>query len=255
MVASLSASAYLVDGTDLATSTVTLAHDGAGLWSGLSENIGLGTSAGLDGGTIGGGTFPAYTHSTMYVVTGATYDAVWAAVVALRRRCKVGRTVTLTRQMPDPDGTDANVNHTTTARWQTDRIAWLGSTTAQVDIDWLVTGGPWRGTSVAIAAVGAVTVKGDLPTNAITATLSAGAVNPVITNTTNGYTFRYVGTIPSGGVLVDVRNRTATAITGSVDHSSALNWSKDDPFQLDPGSQTLTTSAGTASFTYLPAYA
>ena len=47
--------------------------------------------------------------------------------------------------------------------------------------------------------------------------------------------------------------RKATGTAG--DLSSALKWSKDDPFQLDPGSQTLTVSAGTASFTYLPAYA
>ena len=74
-----------------------------------------------------------------------------------------------------------------------------------------------------------------------------------MTNATNGYTFRYVGTVPSGGVVVDVVNRTA--MNGSTNVSSALKWSKDDPFQLDPGSQTLTVSAGTVSFTYYPAYA
>jgi hypothetical protein len=114
--------------------------------------------------------------------------------------------------------------------------------------------GPWYGASEAIAAVGAVTIKGDSPTRKITATLSAGAVNPVVSND-NGYSFRLVDTVvPAGGVLVDVLARTATGITGSVPMSSALKWSKDDPFQLDPGAQTLAVSSGTASFTYSPAY-
>jgi len=256
MPADLKASTYLVDGVDLETTDVALTHDGNGLWVGVAEDIGVAQYAGIDGGIVGGGVVPPFTHSTMFIIRGTGFADVWSKIVALRRRCKPRRTVTLTRRMPDPDGTDANTDATTTARQQgAPRVDWAGGSAATVDIDWLITGGPWLGASVAIAAVGTVTIKGDLPTRAITATLSAGAVNPVITNTSNLYTFRYVGTVPTGGVLVDVRTRKATAITGSVDVSSALKWSKDAPFQLDPGSQTLTVSAGTASFTYLPAYA
>jgi hypothetical protein len=255
MSASLQASTYLVDGTDLQVSGVELLHDGSGLWSGIAENIGVATSAGANGGRITGGVLPPFTHSTMFEVTAANAQAVWAAVVALRRRCKPGRTVTLTRRMPDPDGTDANTDATTTGRMQGDpRVAWIEKNNrAQVDIDWLITGGPWYGASESIAAVGAVTVKGDSPTRKITATLSGGAANPVVSNT-NGYSFRYVGTVPTGGVLVDVLARTATGITGSVPLTANLRWAKDDPFQLDPGAQTLAVSAGTASFTYYPAY-
>lgn len=254
MVADLSASGYLVDGVALAATGVRLTHDGAGLWSGFSESIGVSTAAGVDGGVVGGGVVPPFTLSTMYQIRANGFDAVWESIVALRRRCKPRQTVTLTRQMPDPDGTDANTNLTTTARRQADRIVWYGSDVASVDIDWLITGGPFLGASEAIAAVGAVTVKGDVPTVAITATLSAGAVDPVVANSGNGYLFRYVGTVPAGGVLVDVRNRTATRIADSVDVSSALRWSKADLFQLDPGGQTITTTDGTVSFTYLPAY-
>jgi hypothetical protein len=259
MTADLKASTYLVDGVDLQASGVDLLHDGSGLWSGIAETISVATAAGADGGMITGGVLPTRTHSTMFEVTAADAQAVWASVVALRRRCKPRRTITLTRRMPDPDGTDANTDHTTTGRMQGDpRVAWIEKNNrAQVDIDWLISGGPWFGASEAIAAVGAVTVKGDLPTRAITATLAAGAVDPVVTNTStgNGYSFRYIGTVPAGGVLVDVRTRKATGITGSVDLSLNLRWSKDDPFQLDPGAQTLTISSGSASFTYLPAYA
>lgn len=254
MPADLKASTYLVDGVDLEVTGVALTHEGAGLWSGVSEDIGVAEYAGIDGGVPTGGVVRPFTHSTMYLVQAHGFDATWAAIRALRRRCKPRQTVMLTRRMPDPDGTDANTDAATTARRQgAPRVEWINDSAATVDIDWLITGGPWLGASVAIAAVGAVSVKGDLPTRVITATLSGGAVNPVVANT-NGYTFRYVGTVPSGGVLVDVLRRTATGITGSVDLSTALKWSKDAPFQFDPGSQTLTTSAGTASFTYLPAY-
>lgn len=257
MAADLSTSAYLVDGVDIAVAgTAELLHDGAGLWSGLTETIGRSKSAGIDGSTIAGGTFDEYVHSTMYEITAPAPKAVWAAVVALRRRCKAGQTVTLTRVMPDPDGTDANVSHTTTARRQSDRPAWVGrNNRLQIDIDWLVTGGPWLGAEESIASVaGTQSIKGDLRTRLITATLSAGAADPVVTNSTNGYSFRYVGTVPPGDVEVDVLTRRATGLTGAVDLSANLRWSKSDPFQLDPGDNVITVSAGTCALDYFPAY-
>lgn len=253
MVADLHASSYLVDGTDLQAAGVALTHDGAGLWDGLSEDVGTMQTPGRDGATITGGAFRPFTHSTMYQVRGASFDAVWAAVVALRRRCKPGRTITLTRSMPDPDGTAANTAHTTTARRQTDRIEWFGRTAAQVDIDWLVTG-PWHGPSTNVAsAVGAHTILGDTRTRRMTFTLAAGAAR-TITNTTNGYAFTFATTVPSGGVIVDVEARTATAVTGGADLSRYLQWSKAAPMQLEAGSNTFTVSAGSASIDYQPAY-
>lgn len=254
MSASLRDAAHLVDGVDLADASTYLTHDGAGLWSGLTETISVSTAAGVNGGTVAGGVFVPYVYPTMYAAKAASSDAAWALIRALRRRCKPGRTVTLTRLVPDPEGTDANVTQTTTARRQGDRPEWLeANNRVNLDIDWLITGGPWLGDAVAIGAVGAVTVKGDLPTRLITVTLAAGGVNPVLTNT-NGYTLRYIGTVPAGGVTVDVANRRATGITGSVDLSANLRWSKDAPFQLDPDAQTLAISSGSASFTYYPAY-
>lgn len=254
MTASLQASAYLVDSVDLATATAKLTHDGAGLYSGLTENLSSSSFPGVDRGEIDGGVFPPFTHSTMYLIRGTGHDDVWAKVVALRRRCKPGRTVTLTRQMPDPDGTPANTNHTTTARRVTDRIEWFGDTAAAVDIDWWVVDAPWHGSSVAIpSAAGTQSILGDTRTNRMTLTLAAGAARTVA-NSTNGYSFTFGTTVPTGGVLIDVEARTATAITGGADYSAYLSWTKTLPFQLEQGSNVLTVSAGSASISYQPAY-
>lgn len=254
MAADLSASKYLADGTDLAVSGVELTHDGAGLWSGLAETVGISTAPGIAGGVIDGGVFQPFTLPTMYTVRGATVEAVWAAIVALRRRCKPGLTVTLTRNMPDPEGTAANVDHVTTARRQGDRITWLAKRAAVVDIDWLIADDPWHGAALAVAsAAGTYSVAGDLATHRMTFTLAAGAAR-MITNTTNGHWFTFGTTVPAGGVLIDVEARTAIGITGSVDMSAYLSWGKTYPMRLNAGSNTLTVSAGTASISYQPAY-
>lgn len=253
MVASLAASTYLVDGTDLQTTGVRLHHDGAGLWAGLTETVSSEAPPGIEGGFITGGEFRPYVLSTMFIVRGTGFDDVWSQIVALRRRCKPGRTVTLTRRMPDPDGTPANTSLTTTARRQTDRLTWRGEMIALLDIDWLITE-PWHGASVNIASgAGTHTILGDIRTNRMTITLAAGAAR-TIANQTNGYSFVYLGTVPAGGVLVDVEARTATAITGGADMSSALFWSKSDLLRLETGDNVLATDASSFSVSYQPAY-
>lgn len=254
MAADLTASAYLVDDVDVADANSYLTHDGAGLWAGVTETVGVSTTPGRSGGDITGGVFQPFTLSTMYVVKASTTLGVWAAIRALRRRCKPGRTVTLTRRMPDPEGSDSNVDHTTTGRRQTDRVAWIASRAAQVDIDWLIADSPWHGDSVNVAAAaGTFDVDGDIPTSRMTVTLAAGAARTV-TNTTNGHGFTFSTAVPTGGVVIDVEAQTATAITGGADMSAYLSWTKVHPMVLNPGSNTLTVSAGTASIDYQPAY-
>lgn len=253
MTADLAASTYLVDGTDTLADGVLLNHDGAGLWAGLAEAVGTSTTPGSDRGTITGGVFSPYTLSVLYIVKGTGYADVWSKIRALRRRCKPGRTVTLTRQMPDPDGTSANTALTTTARRQTDRPSWRGELIALLDIDWLITD-PWHGPAVNIASgAGTHIILGDTRTSRMTVTLNAGAARSVV-NTTNGYLFQFLTTVPAGGVLVDVEARTATAITGGADMSAYLHWSKTAPLQLEAGSNNLITDAGTFSVSYQPAY-
>lgn len=253
MTADIAASGYLVDGNDLAVDGVELTHDGAGLWSGLSEDVGTDTFPGADGGDITDGRFLPYTHSTMYKLRAATQETAWAGIVALRRRCKPGRTVTLTRRMPDPDGTDANTLHTTTARRLTDRPAWLGKRGLVVDIDWWVTE-PWHGPSTNIASgAGTHTILGDTRTYRMTITLAAGAQRTV-SNNTNGYFVQFYATVPSGGVLIDVEARTATAITSGTDMSQYLVWPKNLPFRLEPGANVLSTDVASFSVDYQPAY-
>lgn len=255
MSADIGATAWLVDGADLAVAGVELLHDGAGLWDGFSEEAVVSSPPGFDGALDTGGRFPAYVRSMAYEVVAVDPKAAWAAIVALRRRCKPGRPVTLGRVMPDPEGTDANTTLTSTARRQGDRIVWVGKNNrAQVDIDWLITGGPFYGPSTNIAsAAGTTSVKGDVRTRKMTLTLAAGAARTV-TNTTNGHWFTFGTTVPTGGVLVDVLARTAKAITGGTDLSRYLSWGKVHPFQLEADSNTITVSAGSASIDYQPAY-
>lgn len=252
MTADLSASAYLVDAVALADATAELTHDGAGLWSGMSEEIGTDTFPGRDGGSITDGVFRPYTLSTMYTLRGANREAAWAAVVALRRRCKPGRTVTLTRTMPDPDGTDANVPHTTVARRLTDRPGWLAKRGLTLDIDWWVTEA-WHGAELTIPASGTQDVAGDTRTNRITIDLPAGPAR-YVTNNTNGHWLLFFAVVPAGGVVIDVEAQTAIANTGSVDMSEHLSWAKTHPMQLEAGPNSLAVTAGTASINYQPAY-
>lgn len=246
----MSGRTLLLSGTDIAT--VCIVEDLSDFWSSSDLRGDLAISAGTPGAA------PSRRPMASKIRTGqvttpetTTLAQTEDAVATIKALLQINRAQTATRRKVTGAG---NLDTTQTVIVRGAEERWLGGASCTLILSVETLDGPWYGAQQSISAVGTVTIKGDLPTRAITATLSAGAANPVITNTTNGYTFRYVGTVPAGGVLVDIRARTATAITGGADLSSSLKWGKDDPFQLDPGSQTLTTSAGTASFTYLPAY-
>lgn len=239
----------LFSGIDLAT--VCDVEDLSDFWSSSDVRGDLPVYAGAPGAGPLRRPISSKVCSGQVTVGGDSLADVEDAVADVKALLKQNQAQTITRRKVTGTG---NLDTTQTGITRTAAERWHGKSGCTLLISVELLDGVWLGASEAIAAVGAVTVKGDAPTVAITATLSAGAVDPIVGNSDNGYTFRYVGTVPAGGVLVDVRNRTATAITGSVDVSSSLRWSKADPFQLDPGGQTLTTTAGTVSFTYLPAY-
>lgn len=246
----MSTGTLLLSGTDLAS--VCTVEDLSDFWSSADVRGDLPTYAGIPGATALRRPRSASVRSGQLRVNGASLAATEDAVAAVKAVLREGQSQTATRRKVTGTG---NLDTTQTVIVRSAAERWTSPLSCALILAVETVDGVWFGPSVAIAAAGTVTVTGELPARAITATLSAAAVNPVVTNTTNGFTFRYVGTVPTGGVLVDVRARTATAITGGADVSSNLKWSKSDPFQLDPGSQTITVSPGTVSFTYLPAYA
>lgn len=239
----------LFSGTDLAT--VCLPTDLNDFWSSPDVRGDLPVYAGMPGAGAVRRPIAAQLRTGELVVFGDSLADTEDAVAGVRSLLREGQAQTVTRRKITGAG---NLDTTQTAIVRGAAERWVDEFECGLIMSVETLDGPWYAPSVAIAAVGTIDVEGDSPTRAVTATLSAGAVNPVITNTSNGYSFRYVGTVPAGGVLVDVLAKTATGITGSVNLTANLRWSKDDPFQLDPGSQTLTTSMGTPAFTYLPAY-
>lgn len=238
----------LFSGTDLAS--VCAVEDLSDFWTAADWRGELPAYSGVSGATYTRRPVSSKIRTGQVKVSASTLAAAEDAVAAVKAVLKVGQSQTVTRRKVTGSG---NLDTTQTAVAHAPEERWSGPT-CRLILSVETLDGPWYGSSQSIGAAGTVTVVGEASTRAITATLAAGAANPVVTNTTNGYTFRYVGTVPTGGVTVDVRARKATKVSDSSDVSSALKWSKDAPFQLDPGSQTITVSAGTVSFTYLPAY-
>jgi hypothetical protein len=171
----------------------------------------------------------------------------------LRTICRPDRLSTLTRRMSFDSG---NETHTANGKLLSITPNHYGPEAMSCLVEFIILDGCWFGGSEAVGAGSAITptIKGDTRTYHITAVLSAGAVNPVVTNVTNGYSFSYVGTVPTGGVSVDVLTRQAKRVSDNGDVSLSLRWAKAQPFRLDPGVNTITDSSGTVALTYYPAY-
>lgn len=246
----MSTGTLLFSGTDLAT--LCIVEDLADFWSSSDVRGDLPVYMGVNGSTAMRRPINSKVCSgQLRVVDEDTLAETEDAVAAVKALLRPARSQTVTRRKVTGDG---NLDTTQTAIVRTVEERWQSETACTLLIGAELCDGAWAGAEESISTVGAVTIKGDLPTAAIVATIAAGAVDPVLTNTANDFSFRYVGTVPSGGVEVDVANRRATGVTGSVDLSANLRWSKGDLLVFDPGAQTLAISDGSASFTYLPAY-
>lgn len=187
-------------------------------------------------------------------VSGGTWNALNDAFRALRLLCRPDRQSTLVRRMEFSTGQE---EHTAAAKLLDIVTTRPSPTVMQCLIEFTLLDGCWFGPTESIGSFsvsGVPTVKGDVRTLQITATLSAGAVNPTVMNVTNGYSFSYVGTVPTGGVSVDILNRRATKISDSSDLSANLRWSKVHPFRLEPGANIITVSSGSVALSYSPAY-
>lgn len=172
---------------------------------------------------------------------------------ALRLLCKPDRPSVLTRRMGFTSGDES---HTANAKLLDIVTVRPVSNVLKCLIEFTLTDGCWFGPTQTIAAFASSspTIKGDVRTLRITATLSAGAVNPVVTNNENLYSFSYTGTVPAGGVAVDVLNRRAKRLSDNVDVSLNLKWAKQQIFRLEPGANAISTTSGTVALTYDPAY-
>lgn len=181
-----------------------------------------------------------------------THAAADTAVSAVKALFKVGQSQTLTRRKVTASG---NLDVTQTVIFRQPAERWLGDGRAcTILFNAELLDGLWYSSAVTISsAAGTQSVAGEAPTRKMTLTLDAGAARTVA-NSTNGFSFTFGTTVPSGGVTVDVVNRTATAVTGGADLSAYLSWAKVAPFQLEAGSNVLTVSSGAASISYQPAY-
>lgn len=187
-------------------------------------------------------------------VSGGSWNALNDAFRALRLLCRPDRPSTLVRRMGYSTG---NEEHTAAAKLLDIVPARPSPTVMECLIEFTLLDGCWFGPLETIGSItpsGVPTVKGDVRTLRVIATLSAGAVNPTITNVTNGYTFTYLGTVPTGGISVNTLTRKATKVSDSSDVSANLRWSKVHPFRLEAGANTITVSSGSVGLTYYPAY-
>lgn len=255
MTTLLDSTTVKVDGTDLTTTGVQVTWEGS-LFDAIEDVFDTISYPGLDESDTTAGFARPKTWTVRCRITGSDLDDAWSKIRAHRRRTKPGRKVQLTRYMPGGES-DALVSLLAYGRRLGDTISWNDKNDGQavVGTDFMLLGFWYPSSATTISnAAGTQTITGDEPTHKITATLSAAAASPVVTNSTNGFSFRYVGTVPSGGVTVDVATRRATKVSDSSDVSSALKWAKASPFQLDPGSNVITVSAGTCALSYYPAY-
>jgi hypothetical protein len=254
MTTLLDSATVKVDGTDLAATGVQVLWEGS-LFDAIDDVFDTISYSGSNESDVTSGYAQPKTWTVRCRVTGTDLDDAWAKIHALRRRTKPGRKVQLTRYMPG--GEDGSLTALLAyARRLGDTIAWneRNDQQAVVGTDFTVLGFWYPGSATNIAsAAGTQSIGGDLPTYRMTFTLAAGAARTVA-NATNGHSFTFSTTVPTGGVLIDVEARTATAITGGADLSAYLSWTKLFPMRLDPGSNVLTVSAVSASIDYKPAY-
>ncbi|MGZ4596281.1 MAG: phage distal tail protein [Actinomycetes bacterium] len=238
----------LVDGSDIA-STARILQVWDGIHAVASERGDPVTVPGRDGVVDVDRAFDAFPVAIGLQLRGASLLTGFNDVHRdLKRLCKPGRKVTLSRRLSYTTGQET---HTCSGRYLSGLEPTLMTPAlGRVVVSFLNLDGLWYGPSTTIGT-GTVSVLGDVRTRRMTVTLSGGAGPTTVTNTTNGWAFTLTGST-STAVAVDVENMTATQ--GGTDVSSRLSWTKGLPLQLEAGSNTLTCSSGSASIAYQPAY-
>lgn len=110
-------------------------------------------------------------------------------------------------------------------------------------------------TPVVVSYAGGATINNDSDarTHRMTIVMDAGSS---ITNVTTGHVLSNTADPANGPVSVDVEAMTGYQSGSSfgVDVSGLLVWNKRFPFQLKPGSQTITTTSTSGTISYQRAY-
>jgi hypothetical protein len=245
----MSTGTLLFSGTDLAS--LCIVEDLSDFWSSSEPRGDQPVYPGISGSLALQMPTSSKIASGQVTVTADTLADTEDAVAGVKALLAAGIPQTVTRRKitgtGNLDATQTGIARSVEERWQGP-----GACTLLIAVE--LTDGKWYGASLNIAsAAGTQAIAGDVRTTRMTLTLAAGAARTVA-NTTNGHQFTFGATVPTGGVLVDVEARTATAITGGTDMSASLSWPKVHPFRLDPGANVITVSAGSASIDYQPAY-
>jgi hypothetical protein len=245
----VSAGTLLFGGTDLASLCVV--EDLTDFWSSSDVRGDLPVYPGADGAAAVQRPVSSKLSVCQATIAVDTHIAAEDGVAAVKALLRQGESQTVTRRKVITAG---NLDTTQTGIVRNVAERWIGISSCTLLIGVELLDGLWYGAAVAISsAAGTTSVAGEASTHRMTLTLAAGGAR-TITNTTNGHWLTFSTTVPTGGVLIDVEARTATAITGGADLSAYLSWGKTYPMRLNAGSNTLTVSAVSASISYQPAY-
>lgn len=242
----------LLDG--VAMESLTECVEGPVTWpyQGFTQTGDFPTFPGVDGAVFipqpyGTAVLPVQVTLRSPACSGGSGLAMQVALDELRAACKPDRALTLRRLWSDGHYEDAagKFLNITPTRPLKNVMSCLVEFTLF---------GLWYGPAQTITpGAGTHTVAGTTRTRRMTITLDAGTPRSIY-NSTNGYVVSFHSTVPAGGVAIDVEGRSAHAISGGADMSSSLSWSKQFPFQLDPGANVLSSDGGTFSISYQPAY-
>lgn len=236
----------LINGTDIAT-TNRIVQVRDGFYEGPEARGGLLTLPGKDGETNVDQPFGPTVFSIGLFVQGSSFTTLNDEYRTLRQLCAAGRTVTLTKQTAYTAG---NETYTATAKLIRVTPNRLSPIAMKAVVEFSVLDGLWYATPLTVST-GTVSVAGDVRTQRMTVTLAGSGTNPTLTNSTNGWALTYTGSTATSTVI---DTEAMTAFQGATNVSQNLSWTKLFPFRLDPGSNTLTCSSGTASIAYSPAY-
>lgn len=242
----------LVDGTDLQT-TARIMKQWEGVHDTAPQRGQLLTYPGLDGETNVDQPFgPTILGLGLLLRGGSTQVTGFNDQYrTLRRLCKPGRTVTLTKTL-NYTGGDESV--TATAKLRSMTPSQLTPADYLVAVEFSILSGVWYGSAVTASlsnGSNSVTGQGDTRTHRMTITLTGGT-SPNLLNGVGGHSVHFSGSMGSP-VVIDVE--AGTAMQGATDVSQYLTWSKTQLFRINAGVQTIVLSGGgSASISYSPAF-